>query len=338
MEIGDSLHRFLADQLPQGRNLRVSGLERCGGGASRETWAFDLHWQEDGGEREGRYILRRDPPVSLLETGLTTDRRHEFTVVRAVHGLGLPVPRMHWLDADGSYFGRPALIMERMSGQPTPPAFPASEDPKLRETVAHQFVDILARVHTAGWQSLGLTWVMEPPGPEQEAARRQVDLWQAVYEKDRLERHAIIEEAFLWLRTHLPSTNRIVLVHGDFRTGNYLYDETGITAFLDWELAHLGDPMEDLGWACMRFWSGQGLAGGLLPEEELFRLYEERSGIPVDRERVFFYKVLGNVKMAAIALSGVRAFCQGQALDVTYALVGFMVPRLCADIAEQIGL
>jgi aminoglycoside phosphotransferase (APT) family kinase protein len=158
-----------------------------------------------------------------------------------------------------------------------------------------------------------------------------------VYDRRKPEAVPVIAAALGWLEANAPESDRVTLVHGDFRTGNFLFEDApAITAMLDWELAHLGDPMEDVGWASMKFWSGAGLVGGLVEPEEFYRRYEEASGIPVDRDRVFFYQVLGNVKMAVIALSGVRAFTEGA--DLLLGLVGFLVPRLCEDIADQLGL
>src|SRR4029077_9403192 len=122
--------------------------------------------------------------------------------------------------------------------------------------------------------------------------------------------------AFLSLEAHIPSTDRITLVHGDYRSGNYLFTDDGtLTAMLDWEMAHLGDAMEDLGWACMKFWSGRGLTVGLTTRADLLARYEHASGIPVDAARVTFYEILGTVKMAVIALTGIRSFCDGKTHD-----------------------
>ena len=92
------------------------------------------------------------------------------------------------------------------------------------------------------------------------------------------EHYPILDAAFAWLKANPVVTDRIVIVHGDYRSGNYLYDENGIIAMLDWEMAHLGDPMEDLGWASMMFWGREELAGGLMEREAFYRLYEQKTG------------------------------------------------------------
>jgi aminoglycoside phosphotransferase (APT) family kinase protein len=336
MNLADQLKAFIAEQLAGAEDLAIANLARMSGGASRETWTFDVSWRENGRTVERGCVLRRDPVLSLLEAGLTTDRSFEFRTVKALEDLPLPLPRMYWLDAEGKALGRPSLIMERMAGQPSPPAFPPGMDAAFREKIAGQFIEILRQVHSLDWRARGLDF-LGVPGPGRDAALRQARLWKDVYDRRRPEPLPVIAAALGWLEAHAPETDRITLVHGDFRTGNFLFEDPGlITAMLDWELAHLGDPMEDVGWASMKFWSGSGLVGGLIEPEDFFRRYEQVAGIPVDRDRVFFYQVLGNVKMAVIALSGVRAFAEGA--DLLLGLVGFLVPRLCEDIADQLGL
>lgn len=339
MSLSSAFGAFLEAKLP-GRGASVLAVERLPGGASRETWAVTAEWAEvPGGEsRRHELIIRRDPPASLL-TAEASDRRHEFLLLERLQGTGARVPRTLWFEDDPRWLERPFFVMERAPGQPTPlPTYPAGGDPTLRDKLADQFVDILASIHRLDWKAMGLDF-LGPVGTGEEPARREVARWESIFSAEAAEPHPVIAAAFGWLWANLPSTPVVTLVHADFRSGNYLYDDSGtITAMLDWELAHIGDPMEDLGWACMRFWSGGGLAVGLLPREELLRRYEQRCGIPVDRRRVHFYEVLGTVKMAVIALTGVRAWCVAGALDSQLPLVGLLVPRLAAELLELLGL
>ncbi|MDP3937107.1 MAG: phosphotransferase family protein [Deltaproteobacteria bacterium] len=337
MSLEASLCAFLAQQIP-GAKPEVRNLVQMSGGASRETWSFEAAWTENGEQRNRACVLRRDPRSSLLEAGLTTDRSFEFRTLRALEGLPIPIPRMYWLDAEGKWLERPSLIMELMAGEASPPAFAPGIDAAFRERLSAHFVDILAEIHNLDWKERGLDF-LEAPGPGRGAAMAQIGRWREVYNRRRPEAEPIIDAAFGWLEKNAPESDRVTLVHGDFRTGNYLHDEAGnITAMLDWELTHLGDPMEDVGWASMKFWRGGGLVGGLMEEEAFYRLYEARAAVPVDRARVFFYQVLGNVKMAVIAQGAVRAFLDGDGAEPVLALIGFMIPRLCEDIAAQIGI
>jgi aminoglycoside phosphotransferase (APT) family kinase protein len=190
----------------------------------------------------------------------------------------------------------------------------------------------LARIHAGDHRRIGFDF-LDDPGRGEEPARREVAHWRRIYEQDRLEAHPILERGFGWLGRHLPEATNITLVHGDYRSGNFLHDERGhITAVLDWEMTHLGDPCEDLGWATMPYWSSAQRACGLESEEEMLARYERLAGAPVDRRRVHFYKVLGTVKMMVISLTGIRNYCTGRSADPTLPVVGFLTGRLMNEL------
>lgn len=330
----EEIARYLETQMPAARDLTVTALERKSGGASRETWAFAARWTENGRSAGGEFILRRDPTGGLLES----DRGHEFTVLKALYGSGIPVPRTFWLELDSKALERPFFIMERIAGTAPVGTFPAGYPPSVQAYVTEQFADILARIHRFDWRAHGFEF-LGVPATGTDAARTQLHHWRRIYQQEALEPQPILEEAFLWLAAHVPSCDRITLVHGDYRSGNYLFTEDGtITAVLDWEMVHLGDPMEDLGWASMKFWTGRGLIAGLTTRDDLFARYQAAGGVAVDARRVFFYEVLGTVKMAVIALTGIRAYCEGKTHDASMPLVGFLVPRLLRDLVEQLEL
>lgn len=332
MDLHERLAGYLSDRL--GTAVRVSGFARKSGGASRETYLFDAAWTENGTTVERGYVLRRDPVASVLES----DRTLEVRVLRAAHALGLPTPKVSFQELAGDALERPFCILERLSGTPTPPTFPAAYPVEMRQRTAEDFVSILARIHAADWRSQDLD-LLDAPGPGETAARRAIDHWRRIYEQDRIEAHPILERGFGWLERNVPSTDVVTLVHGDYRSGNYLHDESGrITAMLDWEMAHFGDPHEDLGWAAMPYWSCEGRAGGLEHEGEMIARYERATGTRVDRARVHFYKVLGTVKMAAISLTGVKSFCEARSAEPTLAIVGIVLGRLGVELLQLLGL
>lgn len=332
MSLADRLQVYLKEKL--GTDVRVEGLARKSGGASRETYLFDALWSEDGREVRRGYVLRRDPVASVLES----DRTLEYRVLEAAGALGIPVPKVCWLELSPEPLERPFFVMERVEGMPTPPTFPAAYPAEMRARTAADFVAILARIHGADWKSRVLD-ILDDPGPGTEAARRAVAHWRQIYEQDRVEPHPILERGLAWLERNLPATERTTLVHGDYRSGNYLHLPDGsITAMLDWEMAHFGDPHEDLGWATMPYWSCEGRAGGLESTEEMLARYEQISGTKVDRERVHFYQVLGTVKMAAISLTGVRSCCDARSADPTLPIVGLLLGRLSTELLDLLGV
>jgi aminoglycoside phosphotransferase (APT) family kinase protein len=333
----DQLTGYLRRMMPAAEELKVIGLSRIAGGASRESYAFELEWNERGERRRRELILRRDPPGGLLQTS----RDREFGAIAAAHRAGLKVPEPLFLETDPSVLGRPFFIMTRMSGRISSQvlgAFPASEPAALQERIAEDFLGELARLQAIDYRQAGLQWLGAAADPAK-SSQAQTDEWRAVYERERMgESHPILSAAFAWLEAYPVRSHRIVVVHGDWRTGNMLYDDRGLTAMLDWEMCHLGDPMEDLGWASMRFWGWGEMAGGLLEREDFYRLYERLSGHSVDRERLFFYQMLGNVKMAVICLTGIRAFVEGISADATTPILKLLLAPLFDDLASQLRL
>jgi len=328
------LTEYLKRKMPHARDHRVVGLKRISGGSSRETYAFELEWSEDGGTRTRPMIGRRDPTGGLLKS----DREREFKVIAAMHRSGLKVPEPLFLELDASVMDRPFFIMHRAPGQTGMGAFPAAEPESIRTKVADDFISELARLQSLDYRECGLE-ILGPPKNLDDPARIQAAHWSEIYKRDRIgEHYPILTAAFAWLKAHPVTTDRVVIVHGDYRSGNYLYDDNGIIAMLDWEMAHLGDPMEDLGWASMMFWGREDLAGGLMEREAFYRLYEQKSGHRVDRERLFFYEVLGNAKMAVICLTGIRDFVERRTSDAVMPFLELLLPALFEDLAKQLRL
>jgi len=261
--------------MPDAENLQVLGLRRISGGSSRETYAFDLEWQEHGETRRRPLIGRRDPTGGLLKS----EREREFRVIDAMHRAGLRVPEALFLELDRSVMDRPFFVMHRAGGRTSNGAVPASESVELREKIAHQFLDELVRIQSLDYRALGLEFLGEPRDLA-EPALVQTAHWTEIYHRDRMgEHYVLLDAAFAWLAANPVAADRITLVHGDFRSGNYLYDDEGMIAMLDWEMAHIGDPIEDLAWATMMFWGRQELAAGLMEREAFYRLYEQKSAV-----------------------------------------------------------
>jgi len=333
------IRAYLATKLDADGDLRVSDLQRIPGGASRETWSFDVEWTDNGSKRCRGFVIRRDPDASLL----VTDRDVEFRVMKAVAAHGVPVPKMFWLETDNRWLERPFFVMERVDGCETNPQA-VLLNPRFfqsRSILAGNFVKILAHIHTLDWASLDLEFLGVPEN-EGACGEMEIDRWEAVVERDALEPQPVLRAAFAWLRRHQPQpAQRIVLVHADYRTGNFLCNGEGeIKGVLDWEMTHLGDPMEDIAWACIRPWRwlGDERIGGLMERGEFYRKYSEASGLRIDEDAVLFWEVLGNVKLAAIFLTGARSFCDGRTRSPMMAFLGRNIGRLELEIMDLMGV
>jgi aminoglycoside phosphotransferase (APT) family kinase protein len=330
--------RYLSSRIPDATEVSVKNLYRIPGGQSRETWSFDAAWRQNGAQTQRGFILRRDPDASVLES----DREAEFRVMQAVHGRGVPIPEVLWLEQDASHLDRPFALMERLDGCEASPQKvlmdPAFYSGRARMTA--QFADILARIHAIDWRAAGLDF-LGAPAPES-CGLAEVEKWEAVIARESLEPQPALRAACRWLRRNLPTpAQRVVLVHADYRTGNFLAAPTGeIVGILDWEMTHLGDPLEDVGWACIRPWRWVGTEqiGGLMDRADFYRMYEAASGITIDDGSVRFWEVLGNVKLAAIFLTGGSSYCQGRTRSAMMAFLGRNVRRLELEIMDLMGV
>lgn len=301
---------FLERECP---GAKVMNVGRLGGGASKEQFGFEI---AAGHPMAGRYVLRMEPRQSISESS----RRLEFEVIAALRAA-VPAPEPVWLDEEGASFGQPAAIFRFIGGVTKPSGSQGGVTglgtvigERLRPIIKPQFLDHLAAIHGHDWRADPIASLDAPDADPRQAALRQVNWWSRVWREDCTQSLPIVALAERWMRANLPAAREIVLVHGDYRTGNYLFDdETGrITAILDWELGHLGDYHEDLAWTLQRLFGtvedGRQLAGGLFEREELIADYTARTGRVVDRATLHFYEVFSAYKCIVITLAtGIKA-------------------------------
>ncbi|HEY7269808.1 MAG TPA: phosphotransferase family protein [Dehalococcoidia bacterium] len=327
MVTSTDLTTYLESRLEGASDIEVSGISRIPGGASRETWTFDATWREKGKYVERGFIMRRDPTGSLLES----DRDVEFRIYQTMAKTDVPVPPMYWIEPSGANLQRPFFVMGRVAGQTNGGVLMSPAYAGSREEVARQKAAILARIHRADWRSLGADDFLGA-APE-DCAQAEIDRWERIMRQDMLEPQPVLELAFRWLKRNKPKAPAVTIVHGDYRTGNFLFDEANITAILDWEMVHLGDPLEDVGWLGIRSWrQGTELSGGLVEPRRFYQMYEEAGGFPVDLKSILFWEVLGNVKLAVIFLTGGRSLVEGKTGDLILAMTTRMIPGLEREI------
>jgi len=256
-------------------------------------------------------VLRLDTCESIVQT----HRLREFQILGALQGQ-LPVPTPYWIDVDGTWLGYPGLIYEFCQGVSRPPQNGQISGPQqgygeyYRKLLAPQFVNRLADLALASWDESLLTAFDIPRPASNEAALQGVNWWQRVWEEDRIKPVPLMTATAEWLRQNAPVTDRISILHGDYRSGNFLFDlESGdITALLDWELVRFGDRHEDLAYGLNPLyytWSPEGvkLCGGFLPREEYLARYEARSGLKVDLARLEYYEIFTYWKSVVITLA-----------------------------------
>lgn len=308
-----ALVKLVASAEPDG-TWRVDRLVRSRGGASREAWAFDLTDERRATEPIPCFLLRT-AAAGLIQG----DTAREFAVLRAVHRAGIPVPEPLWLDRDGTWLGRPGYVSRRVDGESNRRFLAAEERAADRRGVDHQFVEVLAAIHSLDWASLDLP---DPPVPDTVSAR-ELEHWASIALGDDPAPEPGLVEAIAWLRGHVPACPRPSLVHGDYRYGNFLYVGGRITAVLDWEMAHIGDPVEDLIWPYRPFRRG---TAPLAPWNEVRARWEALTGQTVSFERLAFHRVLAELKTTAIYLTGARVVLAGRVEDLQLANAAFVIP------------
>lgn len=338
----DALTRFFATERP---GSSVDGIRRMGGGASKEQFLFTL---TDANGDAAKYVLRMDPRAAITET----DRKREYEVLELLQGI-IAAPRPVWLDADGTHFEQPAVIMEFVGGvtKPSDAGLKVSGlgtllGNRLRAELKGQVLGNLVKLHAIDWRSAHLPSYQAPTDDPQQAARWSLNYWKALWALDRQEERPIFSLATQWLTDNVPACDDLVLTHGDYRTGNYLFDEASgqITAMLDWELARVGDYHEDLGWMMMQLFGifdadGTFRAGDLYEREEFIAAYERASGRTVDRRTLHFYDVMASWKcyiiVAASGLSAARA--QHNHQDVLLTFLAAATPLFAGDLCRMLS-
>jgi aminoglycoside phosphotransferase (APT) family kinase protein len=306
------LKAWLRPRLPDAQDLQVGELARIFGGASRQTYRFRLSYRQDGRPVERRLILRRDPADSLIDT----QRRIEFAAYRAFEGsAAVPAPKMLWLEEDPTPLGGAFFIAEEIAGfQSSPMLLFTLDYLGTHELLAARKWSILGEIARADVETLGVLEVMEPVAPDA-CWRRELDHWEAILDADEVAPQPIIRAAIRWLRAHPPPpAQKIALVHGDYRTGNFLFDTEGdIHGVLDWEMAHLGDPLEDLGWSLNSIWcfARDERRGGLATRDQAIAIWERASGLVADPEALRWWELFNCVKGQGIWVSSAKAWLDG---------------------------
>lgn len=304
-------------------SVRVTGLARLAGGASRELWSLDAEWDASapGGPRRLELVLRRDPPG---RTGDFSDRLLEFELLRCAEVGGVPVPRVHWASADPGVLDTPFFLMDRLSGETIPRRLLRDEAyAAAREGMVTELGAILARIHAVDFEQPSLRG-LERPGAGRSPAEDQLAVSLAAVRELAPQPHPILELAARWLERRLPRSDRRTLVHGDYRVGNVMFDGDGVVAVLDWELAHVGDPVEDLGWLCTKAWrfGSERPAGGIGTREALLEAYEKGGGAPVSLDHLLFWEALGSFKVALVFIRQAHVHLSGAMPSLELASLG----------------
>lgn len=340
----EALRRMLSDTV--GGEFEISGQGWFTGGVSKIQMGFTLGWTDpERGPRRERLMVRMDPSESMN----TTSRLREYELLRAFRGT-VPVPEVYWLDRDARWFPEPALIYAFVDGVTKPKNTSTGQvsglgtvfGPDYRRLLAPQFMSHLAAIHTFGAAAGSFTSMDLPQVGSTESALRQLNRARRMWEEDRGEDHPLMEVAGAWLERNLPVLDHVSVVHGDFRSGNFLFNESDgrINAWLDWERGHLGDRHRDLAWTTQltmgHYEDGRYYVCGLVPMDEFYARYQEASGLEVDPDRLAYYKILNCYQIIANTVgSAYRVARLGKShQDVLLARVKGMAPTVARELSD----
>jgi aminoglycoside phosphotransferase (APT) family kinase protein len=332
-----------------GYSVSIADAHWLSGGASKLQMRFTLHWRgENGSARDTAtpLVLRMEPQASVTESS----RRREFEVIRAVEGI-IPVPHPYWVDADAEFLPYPAMIYGFAQGTAKPSLDAAkvtglgqNYGPDLRAKLAPQFVGLLAKLHNLPVGELPILASFDRPlvGSNMSVIR-QVNASRRLWEEDRIEDEPLMAVVHKWLIRNAPPIDHVSIVHGDYRSGNFLFDEARgeITAWLDWEGSALGDRHQDLTYAALplfQHYSEDGatvMASGMMAPEDLFAAYEKESGLTVDPKRLDYFAIFNryHVSVLTAAASARAARCAATHQDVLLNHVSGMGYWAMSDLA-----
>lgn len=314
-------------------SVSIESAVQLSGGAIQENWWLTLRIA--GGVHDGvlEVVLRSDAPSGV---SASHSRAQEFSLLRAAFAAGVTVPEPLWR-GDQSVFGRDFFVMRKVAG--TAAGHRLVKDMALggeREALAARIGTEMAKLHAIRPPRTDLDFLAMPAlSPALQGVKEF---------RDFLDKHhtafPALEWGIRWLQRHAPVTETLVLAHRDFRTGNYMVDENGLTAVLDWEFAAWSDPLEDIGWFCARCWRfgrDEKEAGGIGSREALYRGYESVSGKALDRDAVFFWEVYAHVRWAIIAIQQGERHVSGHEPSLELALTAHIVPELELEILNMTG-
>jgi aminoglycoside phosphotransferase (APT) family kinase protein len=314
---------------------RIVYLEQLEGGWSRHSYTATVAHK---GATERDYIVRVRPRHSTLDTDLGS----EFRTYALLEAEPIPTPAVHGFEpAEDGPFDGPFFVMDRMPGG-SPNVWRRRDRDTLEEnwraerSLATDLVTHMATIHSIGGERAAEAAVTRD-------FRAVVDHWEGVYQEMRLVRDPVVEETYAWVREREPEPLGPCLVHGDYRIGNCLIDGGRVTAILDWELAHVGDPRFDLGYMALEYHGGKfttpgsNLLNSVADREWFFEQYTQLTGHRVDDEVVRTFTALGGLMLFAIMTTGLRVYASGVTTDIRMAWARFVLPGIRQDLARLMG-
>jgi aminoglycoside phosphotransferase (APT) family kinase protein len=277
-------------------------------------------------------VLRRDPPGHQIQSS----RAEEFRLLCVAREAGVAVPRVRWCEEDPAVLGSAFFVMDFVAGETLARRLLRDEEyAAARAALPEQLAAVLARIHAIAPDEPRLAFLPRPAAGEA-PAQGELGRYEQLFRAIAPDPHPALELGFRWLGARVPAPSGLAVVHGDFRIGNVLFGPEGLRAVLDWELAHVGDPADDIGWLCVRSWrfGAEPPVGGLCGRERFLTAYARAGGRPVDPEAVRWWETFGNLKWAVMCIMQAKTFLDGAVRSVELASLGRRVAEMELELLE----
>ncbi|NMG73704.1 phosphotransferase family protein [Aromatoleum diolicum] len=309
-------------------HVSITEAKLLSGGSIQENWFIQAVVSGGHCGPELKLVVRTDAPSGVAGSLCRAD---EFALLKAAYDAGVTVPEPLWLCRDASLIGKQFFVMRFVGGVAA--SHVVVRDAKLggdRRALLERLGAELGRIHAIRPPRADLAFL---PSPGSSPALQHVARVRRFLDAHHTP-HPALEWGLRWLEVNAPERGEVALCHRDFRTGNYMVDENGLTAILDWEFAGWGDPLEDVGWFCAKCWrfGGAGDAGGIGAREDLYRGYANVTGRRLENENIHYWEVMAHVNWAVIALQQAERHLSGEETSLMLALTGHIVPELEYEI------
>jgi len=319
--------------------VEVGSIRQLAGGASCRVYSFEARQH---GRAPRTLVLRLDADGGAVRS----DRREEFVLLAAAARSGVTVPAVHWCGDATEGLGGAFFVMDLVTGEAIARRLLRDERyAQTRAVLPRQLAREAARIHDVDLTAPSLAFLRarEPSGQDpRRYAMAEIDKYRQILAAFSCDHpYPLLQLTARWLEQNAPGVLRPALVHGDYRVGNVMFDERGLTAVLDWELAHVGDAVEDLGWLCVRTWrfgNDDLAAGGLCSREELLAHYREEGGADVEPSHLLFWELFGNWKWAIICRMQAERHKGGKHPDVELAAIGRRLAETEDEILNLLGV
>ena len=321
-ELASALSKKL---LEVGIEGKVSNLEPLTGGASKEIWKFEV----SNAKKSTKMILRRG---SGIEGPLAIKTADEARIQKEVIKVGAPVPKILAVSKNEEELGD-SYIMHFVEGESIARKILRDKEyKKALPILAYQCGEAIAKIHNVDINNFSFL-------PKKPAEDQLEDLYSTYQSFEQPS--PVFEYAYLWLKEQDFGNFQESLVHGDFRLGNIIVNSDGLQSIIDWELAHIGNPLQDLGWVCgnsWRFGKNDKVVGGFGELEDLLEGYNSVSKLKVNKEMVRCWQVFGTFRWGVICLIQAYAHLNGTINSIEKAAIGRRVSETEIDIVDLLFL